>query len=150
MPINPFADLLRPYFDLISQDFEHFADEAVLNNVTPDEIARDFLRNSRLRASFNKYMMPELESKISGYWSQLNIAVLSELAKLPGLKARFGGDMGPQRTQRIFERLGIYYDSLVVPDPILRSLTMRGPHKWKDYYVLKYCIAQVLQRDCGH
>lgn len=92
-------------------------------------------------------MMPELESKISKYWSQNNLAVLSELAKLPGLKARFGGDIGPQRSQQIFERLGIYYDSLVVPDPILRSLTMRGPLKWKDYYVLKYCIAQVLYRD---
>lgn len=50
MPINPFASLLRPYFDLISKDFEHFANEAVLNNVTPDEIARSFLSDSRLRA----------------------------------------------------------------------------------------------------
>jgi hypothetical protein len=147
MPINLFANLMRPYFDFLSRDFEHFANEAVLNNVKPDDIARDFLSDARLRASFNKYMMPEIESKISGFWSQTNVAILSELSKLPGLKARFGGDIGPQHSERIFERLGVYYDSLVVPDPVLRALTMPGPHKWKDYYVLKYCIAQVLYRD---
>lgn len=147
MLINPFAEILRPYFDWLSQDFEHFANEAVKNNVTPDEIARHFLSDDRLRTSFNKYLMPEIESKVIGYWSQNNIAILSEIAKLSGLKARFGGDMGPQHSQRIFERLGVYFDSLIVPDPVLRCITMRGPQRWKDYYVLKYCIAQVLHRD---
>lgn len=144
---NPFTDILRPYFDFLSKDFEHLANEAVRNDVNPDDIARDFLRDEGRRARFNQYMMPEIESKILGYWVQNNNVILSELAKLPGLKARFGGDLGPQRSQRIFERLGIYYDSLIVPDLILRSITMRGPVKWRDYYTLKYCIAQVLARD---
>ncbi len=90
---NPFTDILRPYFDFLSKDFEHLANEAVRNDVNPDDIARDFLRDEGRRARFNQYMMPEIESKILGCWVQNNNVILSELAKLPGLKARFGGDL---------------------------------------------------------
>ena len=156
MSVNPFIDKLKPYFDWLSSEFEHFANEAVKNDVNPDDIARDFLGDEGWRDRFNQYFMPEIHSRVVDFWQQNNQAVLAEMEKLPGLKARFGGDMGRQRSQKLFERIGIYYDTVVVPDPILRAVTMRGPVKWRDYYTLKYCIAQVLFRDiylariCSH
>lgn len=147
MSTNPFINILRPYFDWFSKEFENLANEAVKNNVEADDIARDFLANSKLRENFQKYFLPELESKLFDFWSQNSEIILSEIAKLPGIKARFGGDLGPQRRQKLFERLGCYYDTTLVADPVLRSITMEGPHKWRDYYVLKYSITQVLNRD---
>ena len=117
MPINPFADLLRPYFDLISQDFEHFANEAVLNNVTPDDIARSFLSDSRLRASFNKYMMPELESKISREDSNV---VLRPIQNLGDAILSEGGNRGGAR-QRHQEQLQVLNQTL------LRELALSVP-----------------------
>lgn len=147
MSINPFASILRPYFDWLSSEFDNLADETVKNNVDPDVIARDFLSNEKFRENFNQYLLPVVESTVLKYWKQNSNAINSELARLPGLKARFGGDLGPQRRQRLFERLGIYYDSIVVADPMLRSITMQGPQKWRDYYVLKYGISLILSRD---
>jgi len=63
MPINPFADLLRPYFDLISQDFEHFADEAVLNNVTPS-LTVGLIAVANLDQPLERRIMRKLSNKI--------------------------------------------------------------------------------------
>lgn len=147
MQKNPFADLLRPYFDWLSQEFEHLADEAIRNKVQPDHIAQDFLSDDRRRVNFNRYMMPEIKAAVHDFWSQNSDVIHTEIMRLPGLKARFGGDIGPQPSQKLFERLGIYYDSVIVPDPILRCITTLGPAKRTDYYTLKYCISHVLQRD---
>jgi hypothetical protein len=147
MTINPFANILRPYFNWLSETFENLANETVRNNLNPDEIAREFLSDNRLKENFNRYMLPELESFILNFWAQNNTAILSEIAKLPGLKARFGGDIGPQYRHRVFERLGVYYDSLLIPDPLLRCIRMNTPLKRTDFYTLKYCITHVLNKD---
>lgn len=147
MKLNPFCELLRPYFDWLAKEFGHLANEAVKNNVEPGLIARDFLSNEKRRHSFNQYMMPEIDIRVRDFWVENNSAVLEETRRLPGLKARFGGDIGPQPSQKLFERLGIYYDSVLVADPVLRALTTKGPLKTRDYYCLKYCISLVTQRD---
>ena len=110
MPINPFADILRPYFDWLSKDFEHLANEAIRNDVNPDDITRDFLGDEGRRARFNQYMMPEIWSKVFEYWSRHNSAVFSELAKLPCLVCHFEKIFDiPSAKERV--RLRRYLDS---------------------------------------
>jgi hypothetical protein len=147
MTHNPFAKILRPYFDLLSTEFDHLANESVKHGIDADEVARQFLRDTKLREGFNKFIVSHISAKIIDFWNKNNRIVRSELTKLPGLKAKFGGDIGPQNRDQLFQRLGVYYDSIIVSDPLLRTVTTQYPQKWEDYYLIKYGINLVLNRD---
>jgi hypothetical protein len=147
MATNPFAPIIRPYLDFLSAHFDNLANESVKHNIQPDDIARDFLGNDQRRESFNTEFMPEISGRTITFWQKNLDTILTEISHLPGLKARFGGDLGPQNRGKLYQRLGIYFDSIIVPDPLLRSITMPGPNKWRDYYILKFSINLVLSRD---
>ena len=147
MANNPFIPIIKPYFDFLSGWFDNLANESLKHNVQPDDIARDFLGDKKLSEGFNKYILPEISGRSILFWQQSLPNVLHEINKLPGLKARFGGDIGPQSREKLYQRLGIYFNSIIVPDPILRSVTIPGPNKHRDYYILKFAINLILNRD---
>jgi hypothetical protein len=92
--------------------------------------------------------MPSICSNIENFWHENYLFVSQEILRSPGLKIRFGGDIGPQKSDAVFERVGLYFDTLIVPDPMLRVASLPDDvNKTKDYYLLKYGIEQVLAKD---
>jgi hypothetical protein len=134
---------IKPYLDWLDDIFGHLANEAARNNVSAGEVARDYLSNPARQAWFRSHLMPEVCERVISFWKENHKTVASELNATPGLKAQFGGDIGPQKENKSFERAGLYFDTVVVPDPMLRAVTTpEAGQKIKDYYVLKYAIAQ--------
>lgn len=136
--------IIRPYFDWLEELFGHLAGEAARNEVSADEIARDYLSDSGRREHFRSLLMSEVCEKVVEFWKENHNVVTSELNSIPGLKARFGGDLGPQLKDHLFARTGVYFDTVVVPDPLLRVATLpEEGDKNRDFYFLKYAIAQI-------
>jgi hypothetical protein len=92
--------------------------------------------------------LPNLCAFVEAFWKSNNEAIGAEMKRLPGLKARFGGDIGPKAIDAVFQRTGLYFDTIVVPDPMLRIARIpEGLFKMRDYYFLKYGIEQILARE---
>lgn len=147
MKKNVFAEIQRPYFNWLSSNFGNLANEARRHNVSPGDIAKDYLSNPKhrenLRSSLDYYF-----NEIENHWEAVHGIIENELQKLPGMKARFGGDIGPQSTDSIFASASLYFDTIVVPDPLLRIAKMpREIAKIIEYYFLKYSIEQVMAKD---
>lgn len=148
MTQNKFKRIFSPYFDWLTEFFGHLAHEASKHNVSAGDIARDFLNNTSRRQRFHDHSMPTICATIDKFWSENSKIVNSELNKLTGFRARFGGDIGPQTEAAIFAKIGLYFDTIIVPDPLLRVATLPGDViRTKDYYLLKYGITQVLTKD---
>lgn len=139
-----FSRIIRPYFDYLKQHFQILADEVIKNNISAGDIARDFLSVSRRRDSFLP-VADEVRQFIFEFWKANQKAVLELLPTLNGLKARFGGDVGPQANNNMIQRAGLYFDTLIVPDPIYRiaRIVHESEMNWH-YYLLKYAINQII------
>lgn len=142
--MNPFIPTLEPYFDWLTGLFGHLADEAIKNSIGPGEVASDYLSNSTRREHFDEHL-PTFFTAIKMFWGKNGKKVNYQIQTLPGLKARFGGDIGPNAIHNIFQRAGLYYETIIVPDPLLRIALMPDDVSKKiDFYFLKYSINQIL------
>jgi hypothetical protein len=144
---NRFKPLLTPYFDWLTDVFGHLADEAIKNKIGAGMIAQDYLNNSTRRQHFQEDL-PKFCSLVDEFWQNNSKLIDIEIRRLPGLKARFGGDIGPQASDAIFERAGLYFESIVVPDPLLRIARFHEQiSQNKDFYFLKYSITHVILKE---
>ncbi len=141
-PDDPFHD----YFQIVERYFGAFAKEAIRANVTPRVIAADFLSNAGRRRAF-RARVPEIQNAVIDFWSRNAEQVLDRQQKLAGVRARFGGDFGPQFSDHVLERSGLYFDTVVVPDPLLRIASLPPSFVNKDWYFVRYGITQALYRD---
>ncbi len=144
---SPFTKIFSPYFDYLRRHFQVLTDEVVKNNITAGDVARDFLSVSRRRNSFLP-VADEMRQFILQFWKTNEKPVLELLPRLKGLNARFGGDVGPQANDNMIQRTGLYFDTLIVPDPIYRisQIVYESEINWH-YYLLKYSINQVLMAE---
>jgi hypothetical protein len=141
-------NLFIDYFSWFERYFGNLAKEASRNSVSAAAIAEDFLENPGRRDKFQSDAMPQISLFINSFWKENSETVQNQVSKLSGMKARFGGDIGPQARAGVVQRAGLYFDTLVVPDPILRvSKIEEEVTKHKGYYLLKYIISQLLLKD---
>ncbi len=144
MPENKIIPIIKPYLDWLTDWFGNLADEAQKNNVDAGAIADDFLSAPSRRLRFRDEFMLTFCSQIMKFWQENEVMILEEVRTLPGLKAHFGGDLGPQFTHHPFERSGLYFDTVLVPDPMLKIAALPdSATKTKEYYLLKYAILQI-------
>jgi hypothetical protein len=137
---------LQIYFDILEHFFGHLAREAITNNVSGGAIARDYLGAPMRQDSFRS-MMPEIIDAINSFWRHNDATILKSVSSLPGTKARMGGDIGPQYLEHVFEKVGIYFDTVIVPDPMLRIIRMSPEFETnRDYYLVKYAINQIAMK----
>ncbi len=66
-------------------------------------------------------VIPQFMEVLSEFWAHLAEPTHLHLEDAPQLKAVFGGDLFPSAYQNIASTCGLYVDTIVLPDPFLRS-----------------------------
>lgn len=145
-PVNRGA-LLKPYFEILESFAGPAAEVAGKNNASPGEVARDFVADADARRNFALDVVPRIRNAITTFWSANEGAVHEMRTRLPGARALFGGDIGPQLADGLFSRAGLYFDTIIVHDPIIRLLQMPFRAEELPYYLLKYGATQLLQKE---
>jgi hypothetical protein len=140
--VNIYSD----YFKILEKYFSTFYKASVDNNISPIEIAEDVKNTPRLFGSLKK-LVPEIKSSIESYWAANYNLVTEKCRSLSGFKTRFGGDIGPQKSHNTIERVSIFFDTTIIPDPILRILTLPTSLDVISYYLVKYAIDQILYKE---
>lgn len=145
-PVKPGA-LLKHYFEILESFAGPAAEVAKKSKASPGDVARDFVADADARRAFAVDVVPTLRRSITAFWSANHGAVHEMRTRLSGARALFGGDIGPQLADGLFSRAGLYFDTIIVHDPIIRLL--RTPFRPEElpYYVLKYGVTQLLQKD---
>lgn len=134
------------YFGLLDRYFGHFAKEAKKHQLDAGTVAQDVLSYPRFRAIIDGFS-ESVSSQIVAFWTKNQDVVLKRVQKLGGLRARFGGDVGPQANSGLLNRGGLYFDTIIVPDPMLRVARLDSNiMENKSYYLLKYAINQLLMK----
>lgn len=139
-------NIYSEYFLILEKYFSAFHEASVDNNIDPEIIAEDVKNTPKVFESLKK-LLPEIKLSIENYWLTNNNLVTENCRSLPGFKTRFGGDIGPQKSHHIIERVSVYFDTTIIPDPILRILNLPASDDVICYYLVKYAINQILYKE---
>ncbi len=110
-------------------------------NLTPQQVG-EFASSKRRFVEHWESHRDEITEKITHFWRMYADVVDFHLARQKTLKAVFGGDMFPSYTNNIACSVGLYLDTVVLPDPVLFSVgTLRGlPPDKQLQYVVKHAL----------
>lgn len=113
-------DVQQAYFaniDNVFGDYYHRMEEYKTN---PHNFARALSKDQEF---VNKVLsfIPEFIEKIKDFWSDVGDCVRFHVEDTQALKAVFGGDLFPSSLRNIASTCGLYFDSIILPDPFMQS-----------------------------
>ena len=136
------AQIQNEYFDFLENNFGHFFKAMVERRLTPHDAGRALSRTPSTVAELTRNL-PEFLAAIEGYWSAAGPIAIAHVEDMnEALKGVFGGDLFPSPEENIASKCSLYTDTLVLPDPFLRTKHMfeRLGDERKAYYLVKHAL----------
>ncbi|WP_243295101.1 hypothetical protein [Geothrix mesophila] len=138
----PLLDIQGSYFHVLDVNFGEFYKIMVEKGVTPHDIATFYAQSEERVASLDK-ILPEFLELLKEFWSSMEEVTLYHLQNITKYtKGVFGGDLFPSNSENIASKCSIYIDTLILPCPFIRSLTMfnHWTPKQRTYYCIKHAL----------
>lgn len=143
------SEIQNTYFSFLQTNFGKFYTVMRERGLTPHDAGIALSRNASSIAELTRNL-PAFLDNIEEFWNQAAHAAYVHVEDMTGiLTAVFGGDLFPSNTQNIASKCGIYTDTIVLPDPFIRSkplFTQWTPER-KAYYLIKHGLNLLQYRE---
>ena len=143
------AEIQTTYFDFLDKNFGHFFKIMRDRGLTPHDAGIALSRTPSTVAELNRNLKDFLET-VEGFWSSAGPIAIAHVEDMHDtLKGVFGGDLFPSAEENIASKCSLYTDTLVLPDPYLRSKHMfeRLGEEKKAYYLIKHALNLLQYRE---
>lgn len=143
------SEIQNTYFSILEQNFGHFFQEMKKHNVTPHDIALDISSDSSIMKDLVK-TLPSFLDLIQEFWKSAgDVAQIHVEDMHSSLKGVFGGALFPAHNENLASKCGIYTDTIILPDPFMRSLDLfeRWKPNDKAYYLIKHSLNLLQYKD---
>lgn len=135
-------DIQNAYFKVLTDNFAHFFNEMVRLNLTPHDAGIAISRGQSSREEFAKSLPPFLEF-IDEFWNEAGDIVHVHIEDMrDSLKCVYGGDLFPAHDENLASKCGIYTDTIILPEPFLRSRLLFG--QWDEETRVRYFVKHAL------
>lgn len=135
-------EIQNTYFSFIEQNFGHFYEKMLKEKLTPHDVGMALTRNQEFVDEFTENF-DEFLNVIDQFWESAGEVAHIHVEDMHGnIKGIFGGDLFPSHDENIASKCGIYTDTVVLPDPFLRSKHIFENYPKKDcaYYLIKHAM----------
>ncbi len=135
-------EIQKIYFDHIENNFKFFHQQMKGANASIETIARFCSENDHFTKDiFSNFL--EFLDNIYEFWGNIDLPAWCHAEDMDCLKAVYGGSFFPENDQNIASVLGVYTDTIILPDPFIR---MRDYFRicsdsQKVYYIIKQALA---------
>jgi len=143
------AEIQNMYFEFFSKNFSHFFKIMKERKMTPHD-AGQAARNSEGSIKEVMQFRDGLLDFIDQFWSELgDISHIHVEDMHNNIKGVFGGDLFPSYEENIASKCGIYTDTIILPDPFLRSkhIFERAEPSQQVYYIMKHAMNILLYKE---
>jgi hypothetical protein len=134
------ADLQLEYFGFLDRQFGELFKTMRKRRATPHQVAMAFSRTpGAVRDTLKD--LPRFVSAVEEFWRSAGPTAIAHVEDMhDSLKGVFGGDLFPTHSENIASKCGLYTDTIVLPDPFLRSkhIFERSDDQRKIYYAIKH------------
>jgi hypothetical protein len=139
-------EIQSAYFQLLNTNFSSFYRQMIKDKANPHTYAKYLSRQPEVIKEIDpkiRDFLAVLKEMWEAYAQPAYIHVEDSAATLKGV---FGGDLFPSYNENIASKCGIYLDTIILPDPFLRSndLFRRWNAEQRIYYLFKHAL-NVLQ-----
>ena len=114
----------------------------VERGLTPHDAGMALSRNPKTIAELVS-SLPDFLETIDQFWEGVGEVAHAQVEDMRGtLKGVFGGDLFPSSCENIASKCGLYTDTLVLPDPFLRTkhIFQRASDERKAYFLIKHGV----------
>ncbi|MEZ9953321.1 hypothetical protein AB4395_12595 [Vibrio splendidus] len=143
------SEIQNMYFQFIENNFGDFYKIMLQKGLTPNDAATALTQNKK---SINELAenLEEFLGIIEEFWESVGEVAQIHLEDMHGnIKGIFGGDLFPSHNENIASKCGIYTDTIVLPDPFLRSkhIFSHYPKDSKAFYFIKHAMNILQYKD---
>ena len=143
------AEIQTEYFSFLDMNFGQFFKIMVERGLTPHDAGLALSRTPSTVKELTRGLSGFLDV-IEEYWISAGPIAIAHVEDMhESLKGVFGGDLFPSASENIASKCSLYTDTLVLPDPFLRSKHMfkRLGNEKKAYYLIKHGVNLLQYRD---
>lgn len=136
------VEIQNLYFELIEQNFGDFYKKMFELQEDPHNIAK-YLSESTSFVDGMADQIPSFMEAILGFWKNVGEIGYWHLEdNTENVTGVFGGDIFPAADENIASKCGIYTDTIVLPDPYVRSKHIFEfyPKSKKVYFLIKHAL----------
>lgn len=136
------AEIQNSYFNILEKNFSHFYDLMRKKNLTPHTAAHSISGNAQAVIELTTHLKGFLDY-LKDFWNKSGeIAYIHVEDMHKNIKGVFGGDLFPTHDENLTSKCCIYTDTIILPDPFLRSLHIfeKSPPAEKAYYFIKHAM----------
>lgn len=144
----PLRDAQAEYFEILDRFFGKPFSEMKKHRVTAVQVAQQLASSKNVVDAFTNEL-EEFKSGIEEFWGYYAPVVETHLADLKCLKSAYGGDVFPSYANNIACSVGLYVDTLILPDPLLRLLNFAAfmEPNYACFMVTKHALSAMGYRD---
>lgn len=143
------SEIQNMYFKFIEVNFGHFYEMMLKQNLTPHDAGRALTQNQKTIDEITENL-DEFLGVIDQFWESVGEIAHIHIEDMHGnIKGIFGGDLFPSHDENIASKCGIYADTIVLPDPFLRSkhIFANYPQESRAYYFIKHAMNILQYKD---
>jgi hypothetical protein len=147
--IASLAEIQNAYFNFLYNNFSHFYNIMTERKLTPHDCGLAAI-NSQVSISEVMEFLPDVLNYIEEFWNETADIVQIHVEDMRhSIKGIFGGDLFPTHNENIASKCGIYTDTIILPDPFLRTkhIFQMQDDSQKVYFFIKHAMNILQYKD---
>lgn len=143
------AEIQATYFEFLDRNFGRFFKVMSDRGLTPHDAGIALSQTPSTVAELTRNLQDFL-AIVEEFWNSAGPIAIAHVEDMhDALKGVFGGDLFPSSEENLASKCSLYTDTLVLPDPYLRSKHMfeRMGDEKKAYYLIKHALNLLQYRD---
>lgn len=138
-------DIANTYFEFVEANFGNLAKDVQQKGYNAHEAAQAISEAPEMVEELSTNL-PNFLEPLAEFWADITEPASYHVQDLCGLKAVYGGDLFPSYTNNIASSVGLYMNTIILPDPFwhTRPLFEHAPKDQQAYYLIKHAL-NVLQ-----
>jgi hypothetical protein len=143
------AEIQREYFAFLHQNFGKYFSAMRDKGLTPHQAGIALSKTPAVVSQVARNGKDFLAA-IEEFWKNVGPIAIAHVEDMHNaLKGVFGGDLFPSSAENIASKSSLYLDTLILPDPYLRSrhIFERVDDERKTYYLAKHALNLLQYRD---
>lgn len=141
-------EIQMTYFSWLENNFGEYYRTMVDRGLTPHNAGMS-ISSDKSSVEYTVSVIPKFMEVAKEFWGNLIDPAYAHLEDMQTLKAVFGGDLFPSVNENIASKCGFYIDTIILPDPFLKSRVLwdRWPKNKQTYYFIKHALSMLQYKE---
>ena len=142
------ANIQSAYFEFLDKQFGHFYSQMRREGLTPYQMGVRAGSSDKFVKAVSE-IAEEVHKGLWEFWDDYEPAMRKHLSQSSTLKGVFGGDVFPSYTKNVASSAGLYLDTIVLPDPVLKTLSSHhlARPEFSAYLLMKHALNALSYRE---